>query len=590
MVTSTSVTVSESRQLAASRVWRRAAALGSLWAAFEIVVGSFLHNLRVPFTGTLLASLGVLLMCAGAQVWRDRGLVWRAALICALMKSVSPSAVILGPMLGIFAEGVLLQVALRVLGAGALGCAVGGAAAVSLTLVHKIVSLLVVYGADLVRLYEGLVRYAARVTGWQGLDPASPILLLLAVQGVLGASAGVAGWRLGKGFRPGAYQPAGERATIGLDSAQAKVSRGPRPSLVGLGLAVAALPAGLYWLSTAPLEAAAPVVAAVVGLAVWRYGGRLRRLRRPRLWIELGVVLLLSGLVLGALEGDIAAGARAGAQMILRAVYVVVIFSAISVELKHPRISSWLYRGRLAPLGAALQAAFEALPDFVSAIPGLRAARKNPAQVLAGLFDRVEYWQNRTAGPPVVLLTGQKGEGKTTLCAELAELVRSRGGRVAGILSPGFWDDGVRSGYQIEDLLTGRRLWLARRAQTPGHLAQGPYWFDPVALQFGRQALADGAAARPDLMVVDEVGPLELRGEGWAPALDLLQARQPCPMLWVIRPALLNVARKRWPMLEGAPVVSAGQVTAVELAGMLLETESRRVASAGPEAAFSREA
>lgn len=29
-------------------VWSRAAALGSLWAAFEIVVGSFLHNLRVP--------------------------------------------------------------------------------------------------------------------------------------------------------------------------------------------------------------------------------------------------------------------------------------------------------------------------------------------------------------------------------------------------------------------------------------------------------------------------------------------------------------------------------------------------------------
>jgi len=574
MATSTSVSVSEGRPAASSRVWRRAAALGSLWAAFEIVVGSFLHNLRVPFTGTVLASLGVFLMCAGVQVWRDRGLVWRAALICALMKSVSPSAVILNPMIGIFAEGLLLQAAVSVLGAGALGCAVGGAAAVSLTLVQKIISLVIVYGADIVRLYEALVRYAARVTGWESLDPASPILLLLAVQGVLGASAGLAGRRLGKGFRPGSYRPPAELTAAAPGRQPVEALGGPQPSLLALGLAVAALPAGLYWISVQPLAVSAPGIAVAVGLAVWRYGGRLRRLRRPRLWIELGVVLLLSGLVLGALEGNAVAGIRAGAQMILRAVYVIVMFSAISVELKHPRISARLHRGRFASAGAALQAAFAALPDFMSAIPGLRAALKNPARVLAGLFDRVEYWQNRVTASPVVILTGEKGEGKTTLCAELVELVRARGGRVAGVLSPGFWDDGVRSGYQVEDLLTGRRKWLARRSEGPCDIRQGPYGFDVGALRFGRQALAAAAGAAPDLIIVDEVGPLELRGDGWGPELDTLQGQQPCAMLWVVRPTLVDEVRRRWPVLEGAPVVHVRQVTALALAAMLFGDEA----------------
>ena len=581
MATSTSVIVSEGRLPAASRVWRRAAALGSLWAAFEIVVGSFLHNLRVPFTGTLLASLGVLLMCAGVQVWRDRGLVWRAALICALMKSVSPSAVILNPMIGIFAEGLFVQAAISVFGAGALGCAVGGAAAVSLTLVQKIVSLVIVYGADIVRLYEGLVRHAARVTGWESLDPAGPLLLLLAVQGVLGASAGLAGWRLGKGFRPGSYRPPAELPAAAPGRPRAEAGRPPQASLFALGLAVGALPAGLYWISVQPPAVSAPAIALVTGLAVWRYGGRLRRFRRPRLWIELAVVFLLSGLVLGALEGNAVAGMRAGAQMILRAVYVIVMFSAISVELKHPRISAWLHRGRFASAGAALQAAFAALPDFIGAIPGLRAALKNPAQVLAGLFDRVEYWQNRVAAPPVVILTGEKGEGKTTLCSELAELVRARGGRVAGVLSPGFWDDGVRSGYQVEDLLTGRRKWLARRSEGPSDIRQGPYCFDEAALRFGRQALAAAAEAEPDLVIVDEVGPLELRGEGWGSELDRFQAQQPCAMLWVVRPVLVDEARRRWPLLEGAPVVHVRQVTAPELAAMLLGSEASDSAGDG---------
>ena len=89
----------------APTVWRRAAIYGSLWAASEIVVGSFLHNLRIPFAGSLLAAFGVLVMTAGHRAHPERGLIWRSAVVCALMKSISPSAVILGPMVGIAMEG-----------------------------------------------------------------------------------------------------------------------------------------------------------------------------------------------------------------------------------------------------------------------------------------------------------------------------------------------------------------------------------------------------------------------------------------------------------------------------------------------------
>ncbi|MEN6606025.1 MAG: hypothetical protein ABFD60_02185, partial [Bryobacteraceae bacterium] len=141
-------------------VWARAAALGSLWAAFEIVVGSFLHNLRIPFAGTILAALGVVLMLAAAQVWRDSGLIWRMAVICALMKSISPSAVILGPMIGIFFEGLIVQAIVGLLGRGWWACVIAGAGAVSWALVQKVTSLLITYGPEFMKLYEGVVRYA----------------------------------------------------------------------------------------------------------------------------------------------------------------------------------------------------------------------------------------------------------------------------------------------------------------------------------------------------------------------------------------------------------------------------------------------
>ena len=45
-------------------VWMKAAIVGGLWAAVEIILGSFLHNLRIPFSGTFLTIQGVILLIA----------------------------------------------------------------------------------------------------------------------------------------------------------------------------------------------------------------------------------------------------------------------------------------------------------------------------------------------------------------------------------------------------------------------------------------------------------------------------------------------------------------------------------------------
>jgi hypothetical protein len=185
-------------------VWQRAAVYGSLWAAVEIVVGSFLHNLRVPLAGSLLAAVGVMLMTAGHRAFPERGLIWRAALVCALMKSVSPSAVILGPMVGILMEGVLLESMVRLFRGRAAGYLVGGALAVSWAMVQRILNAVISFGTDVVRLYVDAYAFASRSLGVASFGPFDLIAALVGLELLAGFTAAAVGLRIAT---PAAYPP-----------------------------------------------------------------------------------------------------------------------------------------------------------------------------------------------------------------------------------------------------------------------------------------------------------------------------------------------------------------------------------------------
>ncbi len=560
-----------------TRLWTRAAALGSLWAALEITFGSLLHNLRIPFAGTALAAAGALLMTTAIQRWPSPGLVWRAALIAALMKSISPSAIILGPMAGIFAEGVILFLVLRLLGRGFPGCLLGGALAVSWTLAQKILSLLITYGLNFIALYEGLVRFAARATGWRALGPGDVVLALLAVQAALGAAAGAAAWWLGRRRRGSGLVQLGRTAVAYSAPSPAAAEPGHPAALPLLALS---LVLGLWWIGRAGLLPGGAALLAAVAFIASRYRRGMRRLAKPRLWIELTAVLLLSGLLLGALGSGQSwrSGLLAGAGMTVRAVFVVVMFSAIGMELKRAPWIQRLSRGRFAPAHQALEAAFQALPDFIASLRDLPAVWRRPLRAVSELLDRAELWQQeferRHLRAPRIILTGPRGAGKTTLLESAARSLQALGLRPAGILSPGYFENGRRVRYEILILDTGERLPLAERDGNAPPDSGGCYRFQPGTIAAGLQALSDGRLAAADVVIVDEVGPMELRGEGWAPALDAVAA-MPAPMVWVVRPNLVDEVRRRWRWHE-AEVIEAASAGAAELAARLAQAVPAR--------------
>lgn len=175
--------------------------------------------------------------------------------------------------------------------------------------------------------------------------------------------------------------------------------------------------------------------------------------------------------------------------------------------------------------------------------------------------------------PPLYLLTGPIGAGKTIFCRQLVQAARLRGWRVAGLLSPAVMQDGQKTGIFLEDLNSGEQRLLAIdpltphanfvRASSPFGRGEsvhtfpvGKWLFDPQVLRWGNAVLASCPPC--DLLIVDELGPLEFNaGQGLTAAFDLLTAGQFRVGLMVIRPTLLEAARARWPWAEVLPVAEA---------------------------------
>ena len=551
---------------------QRAALLGSLWAANEIVVGSFLHNVGFPFTGTLLASIGVCLMVAGVRLWDDRGVVWRAGLVCALMKSISPSAVILAPMIGIMTEATVLWLILLAFGSNRVACIIGGLLATVIPLLQQVINIVIAYGPDAARIYATLYDLAASWFGFHAITPLEAVIIVAVASGIPGAIAAWIGISVARRV-PAIPSPDRQPTTTDMLPTLDRLAPGQQFSLSLLVMHIIVLLLVLVFSVQTPLEALTLCVAAYVVMIYVRYPAFRRKIARPGLWLQFAAVATLAGFVLGWLGpmGSWWNGIKSGLQMAVRALFVVTAFSAISVELRNPRLVNWLLRRGLGALGSALDAAFRSLPTMVAALGEHRGLLRRPIETISRMFAVVlrelnEHHHNPGSGPRVYILTGAQGSGKTTLLGKLIPLIRQHGRSIAGIRAPVVIDLGIRTGYNVEDIRTGDMLPLCRTSNRNATVSTGPFGFDREGLRFGSAALSLDAVGQRDVVIVDEIGPLELTGGGWAPALRPLLESYDGTLLLVVRPDMLQSVLKRWniqPAMVWEPDVhSAGEIAA----------------------------
>lgn len=154
-----------------------------------------------------------------------------------------------------------------------------------------------------------------------------------------------------------------------------------------------------------------------------------------------------------------------------------------------------------------------------------------PAEVWA------EYKQAHTQ---VLVITGEIGAGKTTWCRDLIAQARTSGAQVVGLASPAVFTGGQKVAIDLLNLASNEQRRLADRLVVPDAASPTPNWkFYGETLAWGNTVLR--AIDTCDLLVIDELGPLELQhNQGWQSALPLLKQRNYRVACVVVRRSLLT--------------------------------------------------
>lgn len=363
-----------------------------------------------------------------------------------------------------------------------------------------------------------------------------------------------------------------------------------------LGLVLGVVALGLSFAPWAAAPWAALLLASLAALGIEPAG-------RKRAWTgrTLLVTLLASGATAAvvAWANDVPAGLRAGFAMLVRLAVLVVMTSLAARHINHETWRRAFARLGLQRLGLVCGLALNAMPHLAEAwrdtwiALAVRRRRRHPhlADTLA-LVEAMLAHTGRIADeaavaaalrghlalaprpaplvgtPLVIVVTGRSGSGKTPAIGQLVDVLRRRDVPMFGFLQPPVWQGAHKVGFDLVDVRSGETAPLGRRVADGRGDHLTPFVFDPRGFALAHRALR--LPPRGGVLIVDEIGPVELRGEGhWS---DLARAwRTGRPMA-----AVLTLRRQLIPaflaLLDATEAIIVDAEVEPDLAGALLAT------------------
>ncbi len=485
----------------------RAAVLGSIWASIEIIVGNFLHGFRMPFTGEILTFFAIYFLTASTVRWKVKGLIWRAGLICAMMKFFTPGVKVFGPIIGIVSESFMFEIALRLFGMNAIGFILGGGLTLCLPLIYKLVNLLILYGWNLVVVFDKSVEFIFRHINLENTDSLMVLLVLLSINFLFGGIAATLGYRSGKKKTEFITENKNNTFVIPSIEYQQKESIG----FIILNLIInAGIIISILFLINEHLILCSVLTLIYISYVLYKYKSSRRIFRNYKLWLQILVFTGLTTIVLtSVMKTDLDKSILTGIEMFFRVLLITVGFSSISSEISKNEFTTFLHSKLNKNFSEALNLAFAAVPEIINSSKGITSIL-NPGKFVNELTYLTEVWHERFKAKSNVMLiiTGSQGKGKTTYLEGIVD------SKTAGVYSKVVFENNERIGYDAVIIGSDERMHLCRRDYN-SDLTLGKFGFHRDTFTLITENIMNKDKSTYESIIIDEIGLLEKEKKGW---------------------------------------------------------------------------
>lgn len=170
------------------------AVFGTFWGLSEASLGTVLHALRIPLSGSILSGIGLVILLIARIYNPTRGSSLLMGIIAGIIKIISFSTIKLGPFIGIVMEGVIVELVMTVLGPNRTGFLSAGFLVGVYPIIQNVITKTILFGMAFVpvilELAEGFSRTVGLNLGWWLLG------LYVAIHIIIGLTGAFLAWRL----------------------------------------------------------------------------------------------------------------------------------------------------------------------------------------------------------------------------------------------------------------------------------------------------------------------------------------------------------------------------------------------------------
>ena len=149
-------------------------------------------------------------------------------------------------------------------------------------------------------------------------------------------------------------------------------------------------------------------------------------------------------------------------------------------------------------------------------------------------------WKNKTlkelADIRVSNVDKKIHEGKTTFATNIAKVASEAGINVGGILAKAELNNNERVAYYAEDIKTGQTKKLITKESVKEYYDHyGAYFFLKDGMEFALKCLSLEYLENTNVVIIDEIGAMELEGRGYNKQLSVLLSSTIPIIILVIR-------------------------------------------------------